>query len=75
MAYNAEDLKHALRICFQPAIMADKQLLESVLASSASDFVAEGVTERRVRNAASVVYVDPDTLEMLIRIMNVLRAT
>ena len=53
---NADDVRHSLRIGFQPSITSSPDTLAAVTASMAATFVAEGVTVRRVRNAAAQLH-------------------
>lgn len=66
MKTSAEDIRHSLRICFQPAITSDAELLGKVIDNLATDFVEGGVTQRRLVNACQVVAIDADHLDRLI---------
>ena len=63
---TADDLRATLNLIFQPAIVHDERLLARVWTHSASTLASYGVTERRLRNAAAKVNVDPALIERLI---------
>ena len=70
---TAEDMRAVLTLLFQPAIVHDERLLARVWTHSASSLAHDGATERRLRNAAAKVDVDPVLLERLIEAVEAAR--
>jgi hypothetical protein len=73
MSTSAADLRHTLRILFQPTIAENPEMWRRVSVTTAANLAADGITERRLRNAAEQVSVPSDLFEDLVRMVNLLR--
>jgi hypothetical protein len=63
---SAADLRHTLALMFQPAIADSAEMLTETLLRTAVNLRSAGVTERRLRNAASTLSLPAAAFEILV---------